>query len=106
MVSGDSVSKECTMNKVMLVLVVFGMLVVSSSASAQVAYRTLPIYTYGYPAYMYSTMPVYMPPDVVYVAPSTTYQQPVMYRQPTIYVHPKVYIEGQPIRNFLRAITP
>lgn len=25
---------------------------------------------------------------------------------PRVYVHPKVYVEGQPIRNLLRAITP
>jgi hypothetical protein len=25
---------------------------------------------------------------------------------PKVWVHPKVYVEGQPIRNLLRAITP
>lgn len=35
----------------------------------------------------------------------TTYREPVAVG-PRVWVHPKVYVEGQPIRNLIRAITP
>lgn len=45
-------------------------------------------------------------PRVTY-APTcvTTYREPVAVG-PRVWVHPKVYVEGQPIRNLIRAITP
>ena len=78
-------------------------------------YQPVPVYTYvtppGWyaPVYVappvyYQTLPVYsMPNGGYYVAPPV-YVAPI--RVPRVWVHPKVYVEGQPIRNFLQAITP
>ncbi len=49
-----------------------------------------------YPAPLYTT---YSPVAGGYPVPATA-------AGPKVWVHPKVYVEGQPIRNLLRAITP
>lgn len=56
----------------------------------------------------------YMPVVARYPVPVYTtyspvaagYAAPVAAAGPKVWVHPKVYVEGQPIRNLLRAITP
>ena len=58
----------------------------------------------------------YMPVAARYPAPNYVTYAPVAnnyaaapapaYAGPKVWVHPKVYVEGQPIRNLLRAITP
>jgi hypothetical protein len=73
-------------------------------------YRT-PIY-YGVPNYYrYPVTPTYVTP---YVVPPRYYPGPVYYGSvygpvyygPRVWVSPKVYIEGQPVRNLIRAVTP
>jgi hypothetical protein len=49
-----------------------------------------PVIAAGYNAPVYTA---YSPPAAVPVGPK-------------VWVHPKVYVEGQPIRNLLKAITP
>jgi hypothetical protein len=51
-----------------------------------------------YPAPTYVT---YAPAPTGYV----TAAAPVS-AGPKVWVHPKVYVEGQPIRNLIRAVTP
>ena len=57
-----------------------------------------------------SYMPVvarYPAPNYVTYAPVTgAYATAPAPAGPKVWVHPKVYVEGQPIRNLLRAITP
>jgi len=45
---------------------------------------------------------------VAYAPPANDYLAAAAAAHPgkTVWVHPKVYVEGQPIRNLLRAITP
>jgi hypothetical protein len=45
---------------------------------------------------------------VAYAPVVNTYAAAAAARYPgrTVWVHPKVYVEGQPIRNLLRALTP
>lgn len=64
------------------------------------------------PATTYSGTVNYVPRTTYSPTCVATYQAPV-YRTmlpvatgPRVYVHPKVYVEGQPIRNLLKAITP
>jgi hypothetical protein len=54
--------------------------------------------TYAAPSY---AAPTYAAPT--YAAPAYTVPAAV---GPRVWVKPKVYVEGQPIRNILRAITP
>lgn len=86
-----------------------------------------PVVTYA-PAVNYAPPAPYMPVAARCVAPNVSYM-PVVARYPAptyvtyapvagaypatpapagprVWVHPKVYVEGQPIRNLLRAITP
>ena len=84
------------------------MLVVSSAFSQDYGhYRQ---YNSGVLYYqtIHAPRPTYILPTLVYVAPyPTPYCSPPPYHfQPRIWVHPKVYVEGQPIRNFFRSITP
>jgi hypothetical protein len=57
----------------------------------------------------------YMPVVARYPAPTYVTYAPVAQRYPApapapvgpkVWVHPKVYVEGQPIRNLIRAVTP
>jgi hypothetical protein len=57
-----------------------------------VAYR--PVIAAGYNAPVYTA---YLPPAAAPVAVPAG---------PKVWVHPKVYVEGQPIRNLWKAITP
>ena len=105
------------MRKIVLLGVVL-MSLFAASASAQCYYQTLPVYVS--PPITYYSMPVYTPPPIcypmpVYTPPTYDYSTPTYYystptyygyRSPQVYVHPKYYVEGQPIRNFLQAITP
>jgi hypothetical protein len=95
---------------------------VANHPAPAVAYR--PVVTqYVQPAVAYEPLVVqagrvqpyvaYQRPYVVYspaVAAGYTapvYSAPVAVAAgPKVWVHPKVYVEGQPIRNLLRAITP
>jgi len=66
-----------------------------------------PVTTYYAPA----PVVTYRAPVATYHAPVVTYRAPVVYSAPVVaapyaVVRPKVYIPGQPIRNFVRAITP
>lgn len=71
-----------------------------------------PVTTYYAPA----PVVTYRAPVATYHAPIVTYRAPVVYSAPVYsapvvvapyaVVRPKVYIPGQPIRNFVRAITP
>jgi hypothetical protein len=60
----------------------------------------------------YPVMPVYepycyVPPENYCYIPMYYYTPPVYYYNvPRVWVHPKVYVEGQPVRNILRAVTP
>jgi hypothetical protein len=45
------------------------------------------------------------PPYVTYAPPAKTCAPPAPVG-PKVWVHPKVYVEGQPIRNLIRAVTP
>lgn len=54
-------------------------------------------------------MPVvarYPAPNYVSCARPATSRAPAAPAGPKVWVHPKVYVEGQPIRNLIRAITP
>jgi hypothetical protein len=65
-----------------------------------------PVY-YDLPTYYYR-VPVYAPPVYryyPYVYRTPVYAPPVVYG-PRVWVSPKVYVEGQPVRNFIRAFTP
>jgi len=44
--------------------------------------------------------------NYVAYAPAATTRVPAAPAGPKVWVHPKVYVEGQPIRNLIRAITP
>jgi hypothetical protein len=58
--------------------------------------------------------PVYAPvytPTVSYAtafapAPVPAYAAPAYAGGPQVWVHPKVYVQGEPVRNLIRAITP
>jgi hypothetical protein len=79
---------------------------------------TQPVYAAAYqPAYAVQPVarPVYV--NAAYRPCATTYAayQPVTYAQPAVapvaagprvWVHEKVYVEGQPLRNLIKAITP
>ena len=44
--------------------------------------------------------------EVPVAQPVVPVVQPVVAAGPKVWVHNKVYVQGQPIRNFLTAITP
>jgi len=90
---------------------------VANYPASAVAYR--PVLTpYVQPAVAYQPYVAYQRPYVVYspvvaagynapVYSTPVYTAPVAAPAgPKVWVHPKVYVEGQPIRNLLRAITP
>jgi hypothetical protein len=97
----------------MRALLLFALCLLCVPAFGQVTvyeYQPVPIYTYVAPPVYYVAPPVYYQALPVYVAPPVYYVAPLVYvapvRIPRVWVHPKVYVEGQPIRNFLQAITP
>lgn len=61
-----------------------------------------PTVVYSPPVY---SSPVYAAPTVTTYSPVVTAYSPVVAARPVI-IRPKVYVPGQPVRNFLRAITP
>ncbi|MGQ9576559.1 MAG: hypothetical protein ACUVUC_14700 [Thermoguttaceae bacterium] len=84
----------------------------ASYAVPTVAYRPA-LVQYARPAIAYQPAPAPSPqPYAVYspaglVGYSTAYAAPVAVAAgPWVIVRPKVYVEGQPIRNLIRAITP
>lgn len=71
----------------------------ASYAPMSVAYRPAVTVNYTQPSVAYSPVPAaaYLP---------GSYGAQPMAVGPRVWVKPKVYVEGQPVRNLLRAITP
>jgi hypothetical protein len=82
------------------------------------AYAAFPTATYVPPVTTYRPVVTvnYVQPTVAYSPVAATAYTPVAYTPaagvttvatgPRVWVKPKVYVEGQPIRNLLKAITP
>ncbi len=71
---------------------------------AQPAYVARPVNFYPvYRPVVAAYTPTYVASPVNYEVPVA---QPVVAAGPKVWVHNKVYVQGQPIRNFLTAITP
>jgi len=62
---------------------------------------------YAVPTVTYMPVVAHYPaPTYVTHAPPAKTCAPPVPAGPKVWVHPKVYVEGQPIRNLIRAITP
>ena len=83
--------------------------VVQPVVYAQPAYVARPVaasYVATYPVYrplVAAYTPTYVASPATCPVPAA---QPVVAAGPKVWVHDKVYVQGQPIRNFLTAITP
>ena len=128
---GGTRTKERVMvNRIVVLCAIFVCLWATSATAQVVVFQNGPVYPMPFftpstlccPMPVYTPPPVYCPPPVYYAppvycpppayyTPPAYYQPPVYapsvyYRAPEVWVHPKYYVEGQPVRNFLRAITP
>lgn len=85
-------------------------LLFTGTAFSQEAYFYYRPYYNPPPVFQYQ--PYYITPPPMYLPPPQPYYPPIYQPYPTyvygprVWVHPKVYVEGQPVRNFFRAITP
>ena len=73
------------------------------------SYAPVPIVTYAAPVVTYRPIASTPVPVVTYSPVTTAVVTPmptVVSYTPGVVVRPKVYVQGQPIRNLLRAITP
>jgi hypothetical protein len=64
-----------------------------------------PAVVYRPPVVAYSPVVTAYSPVVTTYSPVVTAYAPVVAARPVL-IRPKVYVAGQPVRNFLRAITP